>query len=195
MKIRSILNRVGLERRGAYGGRVNMDATVLQERVLKALDNGAVGTVGEIRAMTAGAGAASLAEIEIALVDLEDDGLATLNGGVWRSATHGAHLATAGEGHGAQIRKLVFIPSLDQTTYLHLSYKADAGWFRIRRYESGRPVTFVHVPEAENDIVKLRRLHPVADERDWSGPGAPTVRAVEVWAQEIAKLNKGLPLP
>jgi len=169
-----------------------MDATALRKWVLKALESGAVGTIGDIRGMTAGAGSTALKEIEAILFDLEDDGFVVCNAGTWRSTTHGAHLSGTGDERGAQRRALVFLPSLRPSTFLHLSYWEGTGSFRLRRYEPGQPVEFVDVPEAHNNVVELRKLHPIAREHDCPVAEARPVDQVEFWAREIAKLNKEL---
>ncbi len=70
-----------------------MKANIQRKWVLKALENGAVGTVGHVRSLTVGASKASLADIEKTLVALEAEGLAARTDDIWRSSTRELHFA------------------------------------------------------------------------------------------------------
>jgi len=170
-----------------------MESAMLKKMVLKALEGGTSGTVGAIRGMTAGASGLPLSDVEDALSELEEDGLAIRSGDTW-GGTAAVRAAGQGQAVGAQRWCLVYIPSIEPGTFLHLSYKQDTGWFRLRKYPPGcSSAQVVDPPEAENNVAKLRELYPFAMADEWFIADVKPIDDVEFWTAEIEKKNQQIP--
>jgi hypothetical protein len=95
--------------------------------------------------------------------------------------------STAHSYSGAQHKALVYIPSIEPRSFIHLSTKGDS--YALRSFGGARPRSRWVEPECKTTTELLAR-HPIVHQEDVAGEKDNLGSESEYWAARVAELNR-----